>query len=192
MVAVASELGITPGTYNIDPAHSEVTFVIRHLMSKVRGSFTEFSGSLELAENVLQSTTSVEIQIKSIDTRNADRDNHIRSAEILDLDNHPAIRFVSTGVRENGDKYLLDGDLTIRDVTRPVTLDLEFNGSGQDPWGGTRVGFSATTSISRKEYGIEFNIPLGGDKALLGDNVDIQLEDQARLACGGRPLPSHA
>src|SRR3569833_2095200 len=181
MVAVASELGITPGTYNIDPAHSEVTFVIRHLMSKVRGSFTEFSGSLELAENVLQSTPSVEIQIKSIDARNADRANHIRSAE--NLDHHPAIRFVSTGVRENGDKHLLDGDLTIRDVTRPVTLDLEFNGSGQDPWGGTRVGFSATSSISRKEYGIEFNIPLGGDKALLGDNVDVQLEVQAVKAC---------
>ncbi|GLY84158.1 YceI family protein [Actinoallomurus iriomotensis] len=179
MSALASELGITPGTYNIDPAHSEVTFVIRHLMSKVRGSFTEFSGSFEIAENALESSTSVEIQIKSIDTRNADRDNHIRSAEILDLDNHPAIRFVSTGVRENGDKYFLDGDLTIRDVTRPVTLDLEFNGTGQDPWGGTRAGFSASTSISRKEYGIEFNIPLGGDKALLGDNVDIQLEVQA-------------
>jgi polyisoprenoid-binding protein YceI len=182
MATLASELGIEPGTYNIDPAHSEVTFVIRHLMSKVRGSFTEFSGSLEIPENVLESTTSVEIQIKSIDTRNADRDNHVRSAEILDLENHPTMRFVSTGVRENGGNYLLDGDLTIRDVTRPVTLDLEFNGSGQDPWGGTRVGFSATTSISRKEYGIEFNVPLGGEKALLGDSVDIQLEVQASRA----------
>jgi polyisoprenoid-binding protein YceI len=182
MVAVASELGITPGTYNIDPAHSEVTFVIRHLMSKVRGYFTEFSGSLELAENVLESKTAVDIQIKSIDTRNADRDNHIRSAEILDLEKYPAITFVSTGVRENGAKYFLDGDLTIRDVTRPITLDLEFNGTDQDPWGNTRVGFSATTSISRKEYGIEFNSPLGGDKALLGDNVDIQLEVQAARA----------
>src|SRR3569833_1511093 len=134
MVAVASELGITPGTYNIDPAHSEVTFVIRHLMSKVRGSFTEFSGSLELAENVLQSTTSVEIQIKSIDTRNADRDNHIRSAEILDLDNHPAIRFVSTGVRENGDKYLLDGDLLFCVVSCLVFFVLVFFGCGLVFW----------------------------------------------------------
>jgi polyisoprenoid-binding protein YceI len=179
MTTLASELGIAPGTYKIDPAHSEVTFVIRHLMTKVRGYFTEFSGSFEIAENALESTTAVDIQIKSIDTRNADRDNHIRSAEILDLEKYPTIRFVSTGVREIGDKYLLDGDLTIRDVTRPVTLDLEFNGSSEDPWGGTRVGFSASTSISRKEYGIEFNIPFGGDKALLGDNVDIQLEVQA-------------
>lgn len=180
MTALASELGLPTGTWNIDPAHSEVAFVIRHLMTKVRGSFTEFSGSLEIAENVTESKATVEIQIKSIDTRNSDRDAHIRSAEILDLDNHPAMTFVTNGVRENGsDKYFLDGTLTIRDVTRPITLDLEFNGTDTDPWGGTRVGFSATTSISRKEYGIEFNIPLGGDKALLGDNVDVQLEVQA-------------
>jgi polyisoprenoid-binding protein YceI len=179
MTALVSELGLTAGTWNIDPAHSEVAFVIRHLMTKVRGSFTEFSGSLQIAENVADSSAVVDIQIKSIDTRNADRDAHIRSAEILDLDNHPAIRFVTTGVRENGGDYLLDGTLTVRDVTRPITLDVEFNGTDTDPWGGTRVGFTATTSISRKEYGIEFNIPLGGDKALLGDKVDIQLEVQA-------------
>jgi polyisoprenoid-binding protein YceI len=182
MTALASELGVSAGTYNIDPAHSEVTFVIRHLMTKVRGSFTEFSGTLEIAENVLESKTAVEIQIKSINTRNADRDNHVRSAEILDLENHPSIAFVSTGVRENGANYLLDGDLTIRNVTRPVTLDLEFNGSDEDFTGTTRIGFSATTSLSRKEYGIEFNVPLGGEKALLGDNVDIQLEIQAARA----------
>jgi polyisoprenoid-binding protein YceI len=179
MTALTSELGLSAGTWNIDPAHSEVTFAIRHLMTKVRGSFTEFSGALEIAENVADSRANVEIQIKSIETRNADRDAHIRSAEILDLDNHPAMTFATTGVRENGDKYFLDGDLTIRGVTRPVTLDVEFNGVGTDPWGGTRVGFAATTSISRKQYGIEFNVPLGGDKALLGDNVDIQLEIQA-------------
>ncbi|MGH3374394.1 MAG: YceI family protein [Actinoallomurus sp.] len=179
MTALVSELGLTAGTWNIDPAHSEVAFVIRHLMTKVRGSFTEFSGALQIAENVADSSATVEIQIKSIDTRNADRDAHIRSAEILDLDNHPAITFVTTGVRENGGDYLLDGTLTVRDVTRPISLDVEFNGTDTDPWGGTRVGFTATTSISRKEYGIEFNIPLGGDKALLGDKVDIQLEVQA-------------
>jgi polyisoprenoid-binding protein YceI len=179
MTALATELGIEPGTYTIDPVHSEVGFIIRHLMTKVRGLFTDFSGSFEIAENVLDSKTSVDIKVTSIDTRNGDRDNHIRSAEILDIENHPSMTFVSTGVRENGGDYLLDGDLTIAGVTRPVTLDLEFNGVGTDPWGGTRLGFTASTSISRKEYGIEFNIPLGGDKALLGDNVDIQLEVQA-------------
>jgi polyisoprenoid-binding protein YceI len=178
-MATVAELGLSAGTWNIDPAHSEVAFVIRHLMTKVRGSFTEFSGSIELADSVEDSKANVEVQIKSIDTRNGDRDAHIRSAEILDLENHPVMTFATTGVRQNGGNYLLDGTLTIRDVTRPITLDVEFNGTDTDPWGGTRVGFSATTSISRKEYGIEFNIPLGGDKALLGDKVDVQLEVQA-------------
>lgn len=178
-MATVTELGLSTGTWNIDPAHSEVAFVIRHLMTKVRGSFTEFSGSVEIADSAQDSKATAEIQIKSIDTRNADRDAHIRSAEILDVENYPAIKFATTGVRQSGDDYLLDGTLTIRDVSRPITLDVEFNGTDTDPWGGTRVGFSATTSISRKEYGIEFNIPLGGDKALLGDKVDIQLEVQA-------------
>ena len=179
MTALVSDLGLTAGTWNIDPAHTEVGFVIRHLMTKVRGSFTEFSGSLVISENVADSRADVEIQIKSIDTRNADRDAHIRSAEILDLEHYPVMRFTTTGVRAGDGGYLLDGTLTIRDVTRPVTLEVEFNGTDTDPWGGTRVGFSATTSISRKDYGIEFNIPLGGDKALLGDRVDVQLEVQA-------------
>lgn len=178
-MSTLAELGLSAGTWNIDPAHTEVAFVIRHLMTKVRGSFTDFSGSLELADDIAASKAAVEIQIKSIDTRNADRDTHIRSAEILDLENHPVMTFAGTGVRQSGNTYLLDGTLTIRDVTRPITLDVEFNGTGTDPWGGARVGFSATASISRKEYGIEFNIPLGGDKALLGDSVDILLEVQA-------------
>jgi polyisoprenoid-binding protein YceI len=178
MTALATDLGLPVGTWSFDPAHSEVSFVIRHLMTKVRGTFTEFSGSLEIAEKVADARTEVEIQIKSIDTRNADRDAHIRSAEILDLDNHPVIRFVSTGVRENGDDYLLDGTLTIRGVAKPITLNLEFNGVSDDPYGNTKAGFSATGSISRKEYGVEFNVPFGGDKALLGDSVDILIEVQ--------------
>ena len=179
MPALASELGLPVGTWNIDPAHTEVGFVIRHLMTKVRGTFTDFSGSIEIAEKVEDSRTTAEIQITSIDTRNADRDAHIRSAEILDLENHPVMKFVTSGVRQDGGEYFLDGTLTVRDVTRPITLTIEFNGISEDPWGGTRAGFSATTSISRKDYGVEFNIPFGGDKALLGDNVDIQLEIQA-------------
>src|SRR5262245_42325675 len=178
MTTLATELGLPVGTWGFDTAHSEVSFVIRHLMTKVRGTFTEFSGSIEIAEKVADSRTEVEIAIKSIDTRNADRDAHIRSAEILDLDNHPAIKFVSTGVRESGDDYLLDGTLTIRGVAKPITLNLEFNGVSDDPYGNTKAGFSATGSISRKEYGVEFNVPFGGDKALLGDSVDLLIEVQ--------------
>ncbi|MCW2947848.1 MAG: YceI family protein [Actinoallomurus sp.] len=179
MTASTTDLGLTTGTWNIDPAHSEVTFAIRHLMTKVRGSFTDFSGSVVVAENVQSSTATAEIKLASIDTRNPDRDAHVRSSDILDAENHPAMTFVTKGVRADGGDYLVDGELTIKDVTRPVTLELEFNGIGEDPWGGTRAGFAATTSISRKEFGIEFNVPLGGDKALLGDKVDIQLEVQA-------------
>jgi polyisoprenoid-binding protein YceI len=179
MAPLATELRLPVGTWNLDPAHTEIAFVIRHLMSKVRGTFTEFTGSIEIAEKVEDSRATVEIQVASISTRNADRDAHIRSAEILDLENHPVMRFEATGVRQDGDDYLLDGTLTVRNVTNPITLILEFNGVGEDPWGGTRAGFSATASISRKEYGVEFNIPFGGDKALLGDNVDILIEVQA-------------
>lgn len=179
MTALSTDLGVTAGTWNVDPAHSEVAFVIRHLMTKVRGSFTEFSGSMEIAEKVEDSRATVAIKVDSIDTRNADRDAHIRSAEILGADDHPVMTFATTGVRQDGDDYVLDGTLTVKDVTRPITLAVEFNGTSEDPWGGTRAGFSATASISRKEYGIEFNVPFGGDKALLGDKVDIQLEVQA-------------
>jgi polyisoprenoid-binding protein YceI len=171
--------GLTAGTWNIDPAHSEVTFVIRHLMTKVRGSFTDFSGSIEIAEDLASSTATAEIKMASIDTRNADRDAHVRSADVLDIENHPTMTFKTTGLRSEGGDHYLDGDLTIRGVTRPVSLEVEFNGVGDDPWGGFRAGFSASTTINRKDWGIEFNVPLAGDKALLGDKVDLQLEIQA-------------
>ncbi|WP_019631789.1 YceI family protein [Actinomadura atramentaria] len=171
--------GLTAGTWNIDPSHSEVTFAIRHLMSKVRGSFTEFSGSLEIAEDLSASTATVEIQMASIDTRNADRDNHVRTADVLDVENHPTMTFTGRGIRTEGGTHYLDGELAIRGVSRPVSLAVEFNGVGDDPWGGFRAGFSAETEINRKDWGIEFNVPLGGDKALLGDKVAIQLEVQA-------------
>ncbi|TMQ80739.1 YceI family protein [Actinomadura soli] len=177
IAAVAPEL--TVGTWNIDPVHSEVTFVIRHLMTKVRGTFTEFSGSVQIAEELSASSAVAEIKVASLDTRNADRDAHVRTADVLDVENHPTMTFATTGVRSEGGEHYLDGDLTIKGVTRPVSLSVEFNGVAEDPWGGTRAGFSAGTTINRKDWGIEFNVPLKGDKALLGDKVDLQLEIQA-------------
>lgn len=174
MTSTATELGLTPGTWRIDPAHSEVGFMIRHLMSKVRGSFTAFSGTLEIADDLEASEVRVSVDMASIDTRNADRDKHLRAEDIFDVDNHPEMTFVSTKLRESE----LEGDLTVRGVTRPVTLSVEFNGVGEDPWGGTRAGFSATAMISRKDYGIEFNIPVG-EGMTLGDKVGISLEVQA-------------
>ncbi|MBW8483002.1 YceI family protein [Actinomadura parmotrematis] len=174
---VAPEL--TAGTWNIDPSHSEVSFTVRHLMSKVRGTFTEFSGAIRIAEDLAASTATAEIAITSVNTRNADRDQHIRSADILDVENHPNMVFTTTGVRAEDGEYFVDGELSIRGVSRPVTLAVEYNGVGDDPWGGVRAGFSATTTISRKDFGVEFNVPLQGDKALLGDKVDVHLEIQA-------------
>ncbi|MBC6460960.1 YceI family protein [Actinomadura sp. HBU206391] len=174
--------GLTQGTWNIDPAHSEVTFVIRHLMSKVRGSFSDFSGQVVVGDDVATSTATAEIKVTSVETRNADRDAHLRSAEIFDAEKHPLMTFSTNGVRAEGGDYFVDGELEIRGVRRPVTLAVEFNGVGGDPYGGTRAGFSATTSINRKDFGLEFNVPLQGDKVLLGDKVEIQLEIQAVLA----------
>ncbi|OLT33242.1 polyisoprenoid-binding protein [Actinomadura sp. CNU-125] len=177
IAAVAPEL--TAGTWNIDPSHSEVTFSIRHLMTKVRGSFTDFSGAVQVAEELADTTATAEIKMASIDTRNADRDGHVRSSDVLDVENHPTMTFATKGVRSEGGDHYVDGELTIRGVTRPVTLEVEYHGVGEDPWGGTRVGFSASTQINRRDWGVEFNVPLSGDKALLGDKVDIQLEIQA-------------
>ncbi|MFS2291804.1 MAG: YceI family protein [Actinomadura sp.] len=177
IAAVAPEL--TAGTWNIDPAHSEVTFVIRHLMTKVRGAFTDFTGTVNIDEDLGKSTATAEIKVASLDTRNPERDAHVRTSDVLDVEKYPTMTFRTTGVRAEGDEYYLDGDLTIKDVTRPVSLRVEYNGVGEDPWGGTRAGFSAETTINRKDWGIEFNIPLKGEKALLSDKVDIQLEIQA-------------
>ncbi|NKZ05554.1 YceI family protein [Actinomadura latina] len=177
IAAVAPEL--TAGTWNIDPGHSEVTFVIRHLMTKVRGTFTEFTGAVQIAEDLSASTAAAEIKVASIDTRNPDRDAHVRTSDVLDVEKYPTMTFTTKGVRAEGGEYLLDGELTIKDVTRPITLTVEYNGVGEDPWGGTRAGFSAAATINRKDWGIEFNIPLKGEKALLSDKVDIQLEVQA-------------
>ncbi|TDD63854.1 polyisoprenoid-binding protein [Actinomadura darangshiensis] len=177
IAAVAPEL--TAGTWNIDPGHSEVTFVIRHLMTKVRGTFTDFTGSVQIAGDLAASTAVAEIKVGSIDTRNPDRDAHVRTSDVLDVEKYPTMTFATTGVREEGGEYFLDGELTIKDVTRPLSLAVEFNGVAEDPWGGTRAGFSAEVSINRKDWGIEFNVPLKGEKALLSDKVDIQLEVQA-------------
>ncbi|MER5382457.1 YceI family protein [Streptomyces sp. NPDC002688] len=170
--------GLTPGLWNVDPAHSEVGFVIRHLMSKVRGHFTEFSGAVEIGIELKDVKVTAEIQAASIDTRSEDRDAHVRSAEFLDVDKYPVLTFASTGVRAEGEEYFLDGQLTIKDVSRPVALEIEFNGVGEDPWGGTRAGFSAKTTINRKDWGLEFNVPIGGEKLLLSDKLELLLEVQ--------------
>jgi polyisoprenoid-binding protein YceI len=183
---VAPELAA--GRWSIDTAHSEITFTIRHLMTTVRGSFPDFQGEILIAEDRLRSSARAEIAMASVDTRNEERDAHVRSAEILDVARYPTMTFVGTGVekatigrRARSPRYHLDGELTIQEVTRPVRLLVEFHGVDSDPSLGTRAGFTATTSLSRYDFGIGFNIPLQGDKVLLGDTIAIQLEIQAVL-----------
>jgi polyisoprenoid-binding protein YceI len=171
--------GLTAGTWNIDPTHSEVTFTIRHLMTKVRGSFTEFSGSVQIAEDLAGSTAHAEIKVASLDTRNADRDAHVRTADVLDVENHPTMTFNTTGVRAEDGEYYLDGDLTIKGVTRPVALKVEFNGVAEDPWGGTRAGFSAETTINRKDWGIEYNAALETGGVLVSDKITLEFDVSA-------------
>jgi polyisoprenoid-binding protein YceI len=168
------------GTYVIDTAHSTVEAVARHLMvTKVRGRFTEFSGQITVAEDVTASTVEVDIDAASITTASADRDAHLRSPDFLDVETYPTLRFRSTGVTPAGDGWRLAGDLTIRGVTRPVVLDMAFLGSSVDPWGSSKVSFSATTEIDREDFGMTWNQGLEAGGVLVGKSLKIEIEIQA-------------
>lgn len=183
MTAIAETTGLVAGTWNIDPTHSEVGFVVRHVMvSKVKGVFSKFDGAITVAEAPLRSRVEATIDASSIDTREPQRDAHLRSSDFFDVETHPEIRFVSTEVSPAGNDFRVTGDLTIHGVTRQVELALEFNGVAPDPWGGLRAGFSASTEISRADFGIEFNIPLDGGGVVVGDKIKIYLEIEAVLA----------
>ncbi len=173
--------GLKPGTYVIDASHSDVGFTVRHLMSKVRGQFREFEGSLTVADNPLESSVEAVIELSSVDTRNDDRDNHLRSADFFSVESNPKMSFTSTSVRQDGNDLVAVGDLTIKDVTKPVEITLDYLGTGTDPWGGSRVGFEGTNTLSRKEWGIDFNIPLEGDKVVIGDKINVVLAIEAVL-----------
>jgi polyisoprenoid-binding protein YceI len=173
------------GTWSIDTSHSSAEFVVRHLVvSKVKGRFTTFDGKIEIDGNdPLASSVTATIELASVDTHDEKRDEHLRSADFFDVENHPTMTFVSRKVvPDGGDDYKVEGDLSIRGVTRPVVLDLEFNGQSADPWGGTRAGFSATTEINRRDFGLEWNMVVDSGAALVGEKVKIALEIEAVLA----------
>ena len=177
--------GYIAGTWNIDPVHSEVSFVVRHMMvSKVRGRFDAFTGTVVTADDPLQSTVTASVDLNSVNTGAPDRDNHIRSADFFHVELHPTMAFKSTGVRQHGDGFLLDGDLTLRDITKPVTFKLEVNGFGPDAYGGTRVGFSASTEINRSDWGVSYNGPIPGGGVAVSEKVTINLEIEAVLDKG--------
>ena len=170
------------GTWVIDPSHSEVGFTARHLMvSKVRGSFDKFSGTLTVTDDFTSSKVEATIEAASVNTRDENRDNHIRTNDFFGVEEHPTWTFVSTGLSSKGSDYALSGNLTIKGVTKPVTLDLEVLGVNKDPWGNTKAGFSASTKVSRKDFGIEWNAPLESGGFLVGDEVTLNLEIQAAL-----------
>ena len=176
--------GYVAGTWRIDPVHSDVSFTFRHMMvSKVRGRFGSFEGEIVTAPNPLDSSVTATIDLSSIDTNNPQRDAHIRSSDFFEVDAHPTMTFRSTGIRADGDgAYVVDGELSLRGVTRPVALNLEFNGFGPDPYGGTRAGFSATTVLNRRDFGIDISMPLEGGGVVIGDKVTVNLEVEAVLA----------
>lgn len=179
MTQELTDAGLVAGTWTIDPIHSEVGFTVRHLMSKVRGTFTDFSGEITTTEDPTQSTVSVAIKSASITTHNDQRDAHLRSADFFDPERGGELGFVSTGITAEGDGYVIHGDLTINGITKPVDLAAEFLGVGVDAYGVTRVGAEARTSINRKDFKVDFNIPLDGGKFLIGDKIDITLSIEA-------------
>jgi polyisoprenoid-binding protein YceI len=171
---------LTPGVWNVDPSHSSVGFVARHLMvSKVRGNFGTFTGTITIADDPLTSKVEASVDMTSISTGDETRDGHLKTGDFFEVETHPTMTLVSTGIDKDGDDYILHSDLTIKGITKPVDFELEFDGVSGDPWGGTRAGFSAEAEISRKDWGIEFNMVLETGGVVIGDKVKIQIDVEA-------------
>jgi polyisoprenoid-binding protein YceI len=175
--SVASAL--STGTWAIDPTHSSISFSVRHLMvSKVRGSFEAFSGAIVVAEDGTPSV-SAEIAVDSVNTGNEQRDAHVKAADFFDVENHPTATFVSTDVRADGDDYVLGGNFTLKGVTKPIDLKLEFNGVNPGMGHGEVAGFTATVVLNRKDFGVDVDMPLETGGTVIGDKVTITLEIEA-------------
>ena len=173
------------GTWIIDGSHTSAEFVARHLMvTKVRGGFGSVSGTLEVAEDPAESSVEVTIETASVATGDSDRDGHIKSADFFDIENYPEMKFTSAAVRPKGSSWVLDGDLTIKDTTKPVTLEFDFVGLATDPWGNQKAAFSATTTIDREDWNLNWNVALETGGVLVSKKVAIEIEMQAVLANG--------
>jgi polyisoprenoid-binding protein YceI len=177
-----ADLSTTTGTWAIDPTHTTIGFSVRHAMvAKVRGRFTEFEGSFVLdGANPAASTANLVIQSASITTENADRDTHVKSAEFLNVEVNPTLTFASTSVKQtDDDEFVVTGDLTINGVTKSVDVEFELLGTSKDPWGGTRIGFEGKTEISRKDFGLVWNVALETGGVLVSDAVKLILDVEA-------------
>lgn len=177
----ATDLPLATGTWPLDPVHSGVHFKVRHIgLSSVRGRFNRFAGALTVGETLADTRLEATIEMSSVDTNQPDRDAHLLGTDFFSADRHPLATFRSTGIRPTGEgEYAVDGELTVNGVTRPVTLDVEFHGVETLPADGTtRAGFSATATVIRDDFGVDFNVPLGMDRFAVGKKVVVELETQ--------------
>ena len=171
---------LEPGTWNVDPTHSGLNFTVKHLMvSKVRGRFGAFSGTIVIDADPLKSSVTASAQVASIDTNEKSRDEHLRTGDFFDAEKFPTIDFRSTKIEADGDDFTLYADLTIKGVTKNVAFELEFEGTGKDPWGNLKAGFSAKAEINRKDWGLEYNAALETGGVLIGEKVKLELDIQA-------------
>jgi len=174
--------GFVAGRWTIDPVHSDVSFTVKHMMvSKVRGHFRTFSGTLVTSEDISQSSVTAEVDLASFDSNNEQRDDHIRSKDFFEVETHPKMTFRSTGIRADGEDHVIVGELTLHGVTKSVPLAVEVNGFGSDAYGGYRAGFSATTVINRNDFGIDIKMPMDGGGVVVGDKINVHLEIEAVL-----------
>ena len=181
-ITAADIPGYRAGTWAIDPAHSEVSFSVRHLaISKVKGKFENFDATFVTAENPLDSTVSATAEVASINTNQKDRDGHLRTGDFFAAEEFPQLTFVSTGARADGGDFVVEGNLTMRGVTKPVTFDFEFGGFGEDGYGNYKAGFTAKTVVKREDFGLTWNAPLEKGGMLLGSDVTITIDVQAAL-----------
>ncbi|GEL23054.1 polyisoprenoid-binding protein [Pseudonocardia sulfidoxydans NBRC 16205] len=180
-MTTATALSALTGTYAIDPTHTRIGFVARHAMvTKVRGGFNEFAGTARIdGDDLARSDVELTIQVASIDTRNADRDGHLRSNDFLALDEHPEITFRSTEVTPTDEGVDITGDLTIKGVTRSVTVPFTFEGQATDPFGNERIGFEGATTINRKDYGLTWNAALETGGVLVSEKIVLEFEVSA-------------
>ena len=169
------------GTWTVDPSHSNVEFSVKHLgIATVKGAFRSFAGTLVIGEDLASATASGTVQVASVDTNEPQRDDHLRSADFFDAENHPELTFVSTAIRPvDEDTFAIDAELTLHGVTNPITLNAEVQGFEQDPWGNDRVGLEITGQLSRGDFGMTFNQALGSGNLLVGEKVKLSLDVSA-------------
>ena len=176
---MATPNDLTPGTWAVDATHSSVSFTVKHLMiSKVRGSFSTFSGTVVVPDDRLASTVDVTIDPTSVSTGDATRDGHLKTGDFFDAEQFPTWNFKSTAIRASGSDYVLVGDLTLRGVTKPVELAVDFEGVNKDPYGNTKAGFTAEAELNRKDFGMEYNAALETGGVLIGEKVKLSLDIQ--------------